>query len=126
MAYGFCNVWPSSCSRTAGPERLALLLRGFFARAEQVAAGELVASVRMGTFLSPCSVAHWPQRLFCIEDPIDPSRNLGDRVTPETIQDLRNEIRRARSLREANFDFVALQARSPRTIRRAQFAARNF
>ena len=34
-------------------------------------------------------------------------------------------VRRARSLREANFDFVALQARSRRAIRGAQFAARN-
>ena len=34
-------------------------------------------------------------------------------------------VRRARSLIEANFDFVALQARSPRAIRGAQFAARN-
>ena len=34
-------------------------------------------------------------------------------------------VRRARSLIEANFDFVALQARSPRAILGAQFAARN-
>ena len=69
-----------------------------------------MASVRMGTFLSPCSVAHWPQRLFCIEDPIDPSRNLGDRVTPETIQDLRDEIRRARSLLDPPPDKAGAEA----------------
>ena len=103
MAYGFCNTWPKDFSKNANPgatQYLAQLLRGFFARAAHVAAGELVASVRLGTFVRPAAL-HWqPSCLFCIEDPVDPARNLGDKVTADTIQDLCDEIVRARSLLE--------------------------
>ena len=110
VGYGFCSTWPRDFSKSAGAEGLAQLLRAFFARAAHVAAGELVASVRLGTFVRP-SVLHWqPSCLFCIEDPVDPARNLGDKVTADTIQDLCDEIVRARSLLELPAHKVGAEA----------------
>ena len=62
VAYGFCNTWPKGFSKDANPDAtryLAQLLRGFFARAAHVAAGELVACVRLGSFVRPAAL-HWP------------------------------------------------------------------
>jgi hypothetical protein len=102
VSYEFATRWivtPSGASWLAarGKRALAELLCSFFECASQVAAGDVVASVRNGFFMSRANKGWWvgPQHLFSIEDPIDNERDLGDVVNPASLLLLREEIDRA-------------------------------
>ena len=68
-------------------------------RAAQLAEGGSVASVRSGGFLSAVERC-W--HLFCLyrrpHRAIDLARDLGDKVTPETLPLVRDEVARAQGM----------------------------
>lgn len=121
VEYAFSRAWPLL---SQFPERpLALLLRDFFeyaARLGSLGAAPhlggvpLVASVRNGGIFPAQfpwvvvesqppfqgAIRSPPGHLFCIEDPIEALRDLGDKVTEETLPLVREEIDRARRILE--------------------------